>query len=125
VQHVFLELLQESAARTVHDALRYAGRAGGVQDEHGMIERQLLEGQRRATSAEVAERDGAARQRRFLTQHGNEHDTLDARNTLLHGLHCRQAIDHLAGVTITVRGEQHLRRDLPEAVDHAACAEVG
>ena len=40
VQPLLLEVLQQRAARTVHDALRYAGRAGRVEHVHRMVERQ-------------------------------------------------------------------------------------
>jgi hypothetical protein len=41
-----------------------------------------------------------------------------------HVCHARQRVDRLAGVGVAVGREQHGRRDLPEAVQHAAHAEI-
>jgi hypothetical protein len=40
---MFFEVLHQSPAGTVDDALRLAGRAAGVHDEQRMVEGQLLE----------------------------------------------------------------------------------
>ena len=126
MQRVLLQLLQQGAAGAMHDALGHAGRAGRVEDEGRVIERQLLERERRRAIAEVGEHHGVVDrvERGLLVHVGHEHDALDARDLFLDRAHGRHAIERLARVAIAVGGEQHLRRDLTEAIEHAARAEV-
>ena len=66
-----------------------------------------------------------ARRVGLLVQVGHQHRALHRRQLLEHALDALDRVDALAGVVVAVAGEQHLRRDLTEAVEHAADAEVG
>ena len=85
VQQVLLQVLQQRAAGAVHDALRHAGRAGGVEDVERMVERQARRtraaaarsGAMNASSA-TAPRDGREVAARRGSQVGHDHDALDA-----------------------------------------------
>ena len=116
VQVELLEVLEQDPALALDDRLRQPGRAGGVQDPQRVVERDALEGQLRvlaeeavlpAAAVEVAERDELAADL-----------AVDARDGL-------RAVEVLAVVAVAVDGQEHLRLDLREAVDHAARAEVG
>ena len=50
---------------------------------------------------------------------------LDRRQLGQDRLHDLAAVEILAAVAVPVEGEQHLRLDLREAIDHAARAELG
>ena len=113
VQRVLLQLLQQRAAGAVHDALRHAGRAGRIQDEGRMIERQLRERQRRvrrcrsrrtATASSIVSSAGRSSQIR------HEHDALDAGDLLLDRAHGRHAIDASCR-----RSDSRRRRTAPSA----------
>ena len=51
VQLALLQLLEQDAAVAVHDRLRQAGGARGVEHPQGVLERDLLEAQRGARAA--------------------------------------------------------------------------
>ena len=55
---------------------------------------------------------------------GDDDDQLHARQLRGHFRHGGEGVERLAGVEIAVGGEEHLGRDLPEAVEHAVHAEV-
>ena len=118
VQVQLLEVLQQDAALRVHDRLRQAGGARGVEHPQRVIEGQPRElrlgsgvaGERRgpAVAAEVAELD-------------HLHPAPDLLRDAGHHL---AAVEVLAVVAVAVHRQQHLRLDLGEAVDHRARAEV-
>ena len=119
VQVVLLEVLEQDPALRVHDRLRQAGRARGVEDPHRVVERHALElellvgGRERLVpvapaGVEVAER----------------HRVLERGHLALHALDQLAAVVVLAAVAVAVDGQQHLRLDLGEAVDDRARAEV-
>ena len=115
VQLQLLEVLEQDPALALHDRLGQARRAGRVEHPERVVERHLLEleviGPLEAVlpagAVEVAEpHDPAADLGR---------DPLDR----------LAAVEVAPVVAVAVHGEQHLRLDLREAVDHRAGAEVG
>ena len=119
VQVVLLEVLEQDPALRVHDRLRQAGGARGVEDPHRVVEghaleRELLVGGRERlvpvapVPVEVAER----------------HRALERGHLALHALDQLAAVMVLAAVAVAVDRQQHLRLDLREAVDDRARPEV-
>ena len=130
VQQVLFLMLQERPPGAVHDALRDARGTGRVEDIERMIERVQRElGWGRARAELLPE--NRARGRRAEPRKtglplgvGDHHHTLDRGELREHLRHRRERIELLARVEIAVGGEEHARCDLPEAVEHAAHAEV-
>ncbi len=130
LQAVLLHVLQQRAAGAVHDAFRHAGGAGGEQDIDGMIERQPLEGERlrRERLEERCKRLRARHACRHgirLAEIGHDHDLAGRRQLAGDRLQLVGDFDLLAVVPVAVDGHEYLGLDLPEAVEHAALAEVG
>ena len=129
VQLVLLQVLQQGAARAVHDALRHAGGAGGVHDVERMVERQPLE----ADILRAGVRREELRQRHAVLHRGevaaaagirHDDDALERRHFGGDLGYLAEAVDRLAVVPVAVTGEQHFRPDLAETVEHALHAEV-
>ena len=130
-------MLQQRAAGAVHDRLGHAGGARRVQHVDRMIERQLGERQRLRRVHEVVgivDRSGqrrrerrrrfreAERSRRGRRRH--QHNPLDARKARRDLPHFGGIVEPLAARAVAGRGDQHLGRDLAEAVEHAIDAEI-
>ena len=129
VQLVGLQALQERAARAMHDAFRLAGRAGGEEDEHRMLERQLR----------VVDVGGLVAPQPFVERHRlwhvgdigarvelrHDHHLAQAGKLLGDGAHPLERVVPFAVVAIAVGAEQHLRLDLSEAIEHALDTEIG
>jgi len=79
VQPVFLQVLQQRAARAVDDALRDAGRPARVQHVQRLVEWQGLEVESCGSVAVFRERDGLRQRRagRLATGVADEHDAFD------------------------------------------------
>ena len=130
LQAMLLEVLEQRAAGAVHDAFRHAGRARREQDVDRVIERQPLEGER--LGRERLEERGEARGARQFPRHRlglaeivDDDDVPRRRKLVDDRLQLVQKPDRLAVVPIAVDRHEHLGLDLPEAVEHAALAEVG
>ena len=133
VQQMLLEVLQQRAARAVHDAFRRAGGARRVQDVDRMVERQarILDRAGRVRRKEVVPADGAANRRHAgdrparafeIRHHDHPLHRWQLGNDLRNLVDDRQC---LAVVPVAVDGHQHARLDLAEPVEHAAHAEIG
>jgi len=133
VQQVGLQRLEHEAAMAVHDRLGHAGGARRIDDPQRMVERYRRE---RAVGC-AGERIGPAHhlhrcacgthraQARPAVEVGHEDDRAHA-GQLPHELANHVApVEVLAAVAIAVDREQHLRLDLPEAVEHAHRPHVG
>ena len=118
MQRVLLAVLQQRPARAVHDALGRAGRAGGVQDVGGMVERQRLEAglAGRREKVPVEDRAGNRSRARRLGQAWNHDHALDRIDAAGDLGHLREAAVPGSAVAVAVDGEQDLGPGLPEAV---------
>ncbi len=126
---VFLQVLKQHAASPVHDAFRYARRAGGKQDIKRMIEGEPREfhvpglewlqsrverhalfrlGGDGFRFAEISHDDGALQPRQFCRHFSNLVGNLDA----------------LAIIPVAIAGEEKLRFDLAEPIQHALHTEI-
>ena len=126
VERERLEVLEDDAAVPVHDRLRQPGGAGGVDHPERVRERHLLELRLVLVSpgAEFFPARHAGTRRVELAEQAHQHHRGQAgqgRRDL--GQH-RGAGELLAVVPVAVAGDEHLRLDLREPVDHAARAEV-
>ena len=120
------------AAMAVHDRLGQAGGAAGIDDPQRMIERQPLRlerrcrHRRRATVPAPSRSTGQRLQRRVgRTEIAMHDEVLHARQRGAQFLHHVGAVEVLAAVADAVAGDQHLRLDLLEAVEHGGGAHVG
>ena len=112
----------------VDDRLRQPGRARAVEHPERVVERHLLEGElsllpagaRGRPSGSLAE----AGERRLRVEVAEQHRVRDRRQRGEQLLHDGEPVEVLASVAVAVHGQEHLRLDLREAVDHAAGAEV-
>ena len=130
VQQVLFLMLQQRAARAVHDAFRHARRARGIEDVERMVE-PVGRNSSGAPGVPKAFQDVAiaaavtqALELRLRAHIGHHDDALDGRQFRQHLAHRCQRIERLARVEVAIGGEQHLGRDLPEAIEHAVDAEV-
>ena len=133
VQQMLLRMLQQRAARAVHDALRFTGGARRVHDEQRLVERQSRErefGPRRAEACPMHHR-ACVRRRLQRTQvwrfrHVAHHyDGAHGRQLCDHGGHWRERVDRLAGVVVAVCSDQYGGADLTKAIEYAGDAKVG
>src|SRR5688572_27912960 len=124
LQAMLLQVLQERAAGSVHDALRYAGRTRGVKDVERVVELDPLEADlgRVEGVEEVEERGAGARRRAEIV---DDYALLDARQPLQHLARLLLRVELLAAVDVAIGAEKDFGLDLPEAVEHALHAEVG
>ena len=114
VQVELLEVLEQDPALAVDDRLRQPGGARRVQDPQRVVERDALEGQ----LARLLEAVLPARAVEVAEAHQ------PAADLLVDAAHGVRAVEVAAVVAVAVDGQQHLRLDLREAVDHRAGAEV-
>ena len=119
------------AAVAVHDRLRQPGGARGEQDPQRMVERHLLErGTRRRHAARSSRSSQSSRPapRAAGDRRGSRYGSRSrARASAAPPRICcisGAAVERLAAVLVAVDAEQHLRRELREAVEHAARAEI-
>ena len=133
-----LEVLQDDAAMAVHDRLRQAGGAGGVQHPQRVRERHLGELElwlARVGWAEVVPaqlrhsgrqtgQPGAAAGTRAGAEVVHQDHGVQAGQLGGDGGQLGSPVEPLAAVGVAVDAEQDLRRDLREPVDHAARPEV-
>ena len=126
MQDMLLQVLQQRSAVSVHDAFGDARRTGGKHDEQRMVEGDGFELQLGIGDKERVEIDTARDAvRRLACRRKVDYDrSFDRRNTLDDFGDHRHGIDVLAVVVVTVRGEQHARFDLPEAIDDAVGTEI-
>ena len=132
VQPMFLQVLQQHAARRMDDALRRTGGSRRIQDVQRMRERQrnVVDRSGQERRQPDVPRDSVAHtcqvvggSRRLLQVRDHDH-LLDRRQTRGDGCHLVEDRDHLAVVVVAVDGDQDLGRDLAEAVQHALDAEL-
>ncbi len=138
MQQLLGEMLEQRAARRMHDALGHSSRSRREQHIERMRERQALEAQRLLRTA----RDGIAPGLRFRAlvqragiealRHGivaadiaNDDDGAQRRQLGHDRGELVGDVDPFSGVVVAVAGDQHLGLDLAEAVEHALHAEVG
>ena len=130
VQQMLLLMLQQRAARAVHDALGHPGGARRIKDVERMIERCRDAAERHVSCAErlPARRPGSGRAQpfelRLAARVGDDDDPLDTRKLRQHLRHRRERVECLTRVEVAVSGEQHPRCDLTEPVEHPVHAEV-
>ena len=118
--------LEHDAAVAVHDRLRQAGGAAGIDDPQRMIERQpgrleRVDRARRVLATMSASRASGAAARGLAVQD----DVLDARQRSPQLRDDVLAVMRGAAIGDAVAGDQHLRLDLPEAVEHGGRPHVG
>ena len=126
VQQVLLLVLQQGAAHPVHDALWSASGTGGVEDVQRVVEFDPFELEALRIVSEFLEAFGAfepgkRRARVQVADHGHALDAWQPRDELRQ---CRPALELLARVGVAVDAEQHLRGDLPEALQQGSRAHV-
>ena len=126
MQHDLLEVAQQDAAGTVHDAIRQALRCRRIRDVERMVERQCdVFGCRIAFADELRPAEHRAWAARRGCAAVRDHDQLrDAGHSVEDRVQCVQAIATFAVVEAGVGGEQQLRSDLAEAFDHGMRIEV-
>ncbi len=128
MEHELLQVLDEGAAGTVHDALGHAGRPRAIEDVERMVEGEMLELERRRIGdPKSVPPHGLAqsRKRRSFAVGGDHHHPLDRGNATQHLADLRKQLETLAAITVGVGREEDLGLDLPESVDHAAHPEIG
>ena len=105
----------------VDDRLRLAGGARGEQHAQRVRERDRLE---REISRFREQLGPGRRVGQCVRAVGDVHDVLDGRQPGADLGDLLAAVDVLGAVAVAGDGQQHLRLDLPEPVDHAAGAEL-
>ena len=108
---MLLEMLQQGAARAVHDAFGNAGRAGGIENIDRMIEGQALIDDRpgRGGLEIVFERNRARqlfRHRRRVAEIGHDHDRLRGGELRHDRLELVGDANGLAVVPVAVGGDE-------------------
>ena len=128
VELMLFQVLDQRPAGAMHDALGDAGRARRKHDVERMVEREPLvaasgvcgagarnSSHRTACGIARAPDEPRREERRPRADAGSARAISAIRG---------QAIVRLAGICVTVRGDQHARRDLAEAVEHALHTEI-
>ena len=129
VQPELLEVLQEHAG-AMHDAFRRAGGAGGVEDDDAGDRRAAARSAApppdagRVKPSQVTPFESAAAAARPSPSWPTTTQCADGRQERLQLGELARELDALAGVAVAVGGEEQLRRDLAEAVEHAAHPEI-
>ena len=117
-----LAVLDQLAAVAVHDRLGQPGRARREQNVDRVVERDLLELERRALGRQVVPADSVGDLR--LSERHPDH-VLDRRDPTPDRLDLRPPVDVAVAVAVAADRDQHARLDLGEPVDDAAGAELG
>ena len=126
VQADLLEVLQQRAADTVHDALGHARSARGVHNVERMVERQLLEahlpfdGRGEILPAHRIGNGGRINGIRIIDQH----HLFNRRQFMQYAFQFFLGVEFLSFVKITIGGKNHFGFDLAEAVENAFNTEV-
>ena len=128
VQGQLLDVLEQGPAGPVHDALRRPGGAGRVHHVERVVEGEAFEGDVRGGPAgrEFVEQDGLLHRRDVRRPGGVRHDddVLDRGDALRDRREPPDRVVPPAAVEVAVGAEQHLGRDLSEAVHHPLHPEV-
>ncbi len=126
VERERLEVLEDDAAVPVHDRLGQPGGPRGVDDPERVRERHLLEVRLVlvALGAEIVPLRDPRRRLPRLADQVHQHDGGRSGQLRQHLVAQLRPGVLLAVVGVAVAGDQHLRLDLGEPVDHAARAEV-
>ena len=133
VELMLLEMLEQRPARAMHHALREPSRPRAVHHVERVIEGEPFEplGCRGAAGEEVIPADRLRELRlhialrRRIVKEGHDDQLRHTRQRRDDLRAARHAIDPLPRVVIAIGDEQHLRGDLPEAIEHPAHAEIG
>ena len=115
MQQLFLPMLQQRAADAVHDALRYAGRAGREHDVQRRRERQPHERPAAVSNVPTTLRRRVIRLAASRVEPGcrpNYHGATNARQSRRDLSEPRGAVEPFAGVVVAVAADQQLRLDL-------------
>ena len=124
VQLMLFQVLQQGAADAVHDALGFAGGAGGVEDIERVVESHRLEGELGIVLARQHLLPVVAKLQRVAEQ-GDHHRLLYAADLAHHAGDLLLNVDSFAVVAIAIHRKQHPRPGLAEALYHAGLAKVG
>ena len=131
VQGQLLEVLEQGPACPVHDALRRPGGAGRVHDVERVVEGEAFEGDVRGGPAgrEFVEQNGFLHRSEVgctgvVVGIARHHDALNGGDALRDRREPPDRVVPPAAVEVAVGAEQHLGRDLPEAVHHPLHPEV-
>ncbi len=129
VEAVFLQMLQQHAARPMHDAFGNARRAGRKEDIKRMIEGQPREPdlfrvkwlQRRIERNALFRLVGHGFR---FAQIGDDDSPLQPRQFCRHFGNLAGHVDALSVIPVAVAGEEKLRLDLAETIEHTLHAEI-
>ena len=128
MQRQLLDVLQQRAAGAVHDAFRGTGGARRVHDVERVVEGEAFEFDLRGgvPGDEIVQCHGLLDRRDVGCGRGVRHDddAFDRRNSGRHRPEPTDGIEPLTAVEVSVRAEQHLRRDLAESIHDALHAEI-
>ncbi|MNF90712.1 hypothetical protein D3C84_732900 [compost metagenome] len=129
VQAVFLQVLQQHTASTVHDALGHAGGAAGVKNVQRLVEGQRGELRFATGLIEVVPETDAGSTVKFVsartgTAVRHYQQVFKAGQLCQHLVDFVDLVDVFTGVLITTTGYQQLGLDLAEAVNDAVGAEL-
>ena len=123
---MLLQVLEKRAARRMDNAFRDAGRSARIHD----VER-MREGQ--ANESERIVRRGSEKRRpvlrpcetlRTLADEGHDGDMFERGQARDYFGELVMRGQHLAGIAVTVAGDEHFRLDLSETIEHALHAEI-
>ena len=123
-QTVVLELLDEDPAVAVDDRLRQTRRPGGEEDVERVCERQRVELERPGLGEELVPGDRVRQGIVVAARVGDVDDRRQARQAVADRGDLLAAVDELVAVAVAGDGQQHLRLELAEPVEHAAHAEL-
>ena len=122
---VVLQVLDQDAAVPVDDRLRQAGRARREEDVQGVRERQGVELERPRLGEQLLPADGVREHVVRPADVGHVDEGLEGRQPLADRRHLLAAVDELVAEAVAGHGQEHLRLELPQAVEDAAHAELG
>ena len=122
---VVLQMLEQDAAVAVHDRLRKPGRPGREEHVERVVERERVERELGGLGKEVVPGDCVGKRVIFPAGVRDVHDGFDARKLAAYLRDLLAPVDVLLAVPVAGDGQDDLRLELPEAVEHAAHAELG
>ena len=120
-----LQVLEQDPAMAVHDRLREPGRPGREENVERVVERERVERELPALGEEIVPGDRVGKRVVLPADVRDVHDGLDAWKLAAHLRDLLAPVDLLVAVPVAGDGEDDLRLELPEAVEHAAHAELG
>ena len=125
---VFLDVLQQRAARAMDDAFGGAGGAAGIKDGDRMVEGQALEGDGLRLEGRQrlvpAHGPGEACEIGMLGGIGHDQGVRHRGQTGKNAAQLLQPVEGPTAVVMAIGGDQHLGGDLAETVQHARNAEI-